>query len=115
MIIETKTELNAAKIKEIVKEGLPPEEEVRKMIGNYKSLTEKEKLIIDRHYFLQAANVTDNEANKFYFFLKKGARVHPGMIDEEHPVFCPIWRMRLALLGEKAQKDFLYVIWGESP
>lgn len=112
MVLETKERLNAAEIKAIIKAMLPPENEIREMIGNYSNLMEKERLMIDSYYFTRAANVTDDEANMFYFYLQKGARVHPEIIDSEHPVFCPVHRMRLALLGEKAKKLYRYIVWG---
>lgn len=113
MTVEAKTELNAAEIKEIVKEELSPETEIREMIKEYDQLDGEEKLIVDSYYFTRAANVTDGEARMFYESLAKGERVFPEIIDKDHQIFCPIHRMRLKVLGKEAQKIYRCVVWGE--
>ena len=110
--VKTERTLTVADIIREVKKDLPPEKEIRRMIAEYGKLTEKEKLLVDRYYFLLAHGVSEEEARTFYEALMKGKRVCPGLIDKDHQIRCPVARMRLERLGPKAQEIFLKVFWG---
>lgn len=113
MAPEIEDQLTVEEIKAVVKEKLPSEKMIRVLIDRYDQLSKEAKLTVDSYYFLRAANVSDDEAQMFYFFWGKGERVYPEVIDDQHPIFCPVHRMRLKTLGEKAQEHHRYVIWRE--
>ncbi|GAF89459.1 unnamed protein product [marine sediment metagenome] len=79
-------------------------------------LTKGQLLERDRRYLERAANVADWERELIEEGLEKGFRLLPDLVDEDHPIFCPVWRLRLHVLQllrwVKPMDAVRQMIWG---
>jgi hypothetical protein len=80
-------------------------------------MDEQELLERDREYLEKAANVADWERDLIEEALDRGLRILPDFIDEEHAIFCPVWRLRLYVLQRmhpivKPEDVVRQMIWG---